>query len=1325
MTANRSCSLEAHSHIMKRAVLTVLLLLAAPLCMTLDYSGSNIEPLVINDVEPSFSYGSNSQNLSYTTTFIQSDWNASVTALGYDNDGNLSFGGMMCAMFPAEYVARNMPLCNYQSETGMSSHQGYGPAMFGNIYRNGSLRDIEIINSSSGGDRIDDILYLSNGDYLISGWFCWGMADASGSECEIGRNGISADSYEGDDAFIARVAPNGTWLWAIGMGGIMWDTTHSLAEGPNGELFALTSFCVNSGSNSCQLASDYGTNLSEGQDDLLLMEISPGGTILWTEHMGSEYSDHGPEAGFFRLGKKGIVATSDGGVIVAGSSCEQNANCDFYISDVTLSNGSDGFLGKFDGDGDLVWAQQIGGDAVDYLQSIAKVDEHRIIVGGNHYSGQFNAGSRAIIHYGSSDSWWGIMNHTSMTWEGLWGSEDTADSFIHSVAVDARGDIILGGSGCWMNSNCMVDIAGLNQTNLTKSGFILKLDQNGTGEWLLPVVASGGLSSPINALETNQYGDIAAVSRICIDSNHNSQCSVEIGSTASSPLYRSSVVIQITQDNDLDGIYNDLDNCKDGIQGWISNITSDNDGDGCEDTLEDTDDDNDGILDYQDGCPLVSGNSSEDRYGCLDSDGDGWSDPDSTWIADDGADRYPSDSSQWRDSDGDGYGDNHYYDIDPVTGLYVNQTGDGSPLDSEQWSDMDGDGYGDNDQAGTRYDDCPYTYGLSSENDRFGCVDNDGDGWANEDDDYPFEATQWSDQDGDGYGDNPTGASPDACPTSYGTSTIVGNLGCPDIDGDGWSDSTDAFPNEPSQWNDTDGDGFGDELNGFDGDDCVNTPGNSTIGLLGCVDADGDGWADTEDDLPDNPSQWEDSDSDGYGDNPNGTNPDGCPTQAGTSYIDVNGCSDYDSDGWSGLSDVFPFDPTQWLDTDNDGYGDNVSGDYADNCPTVANGIDEDNQADHDLDGEGDACDTDDDDDGIPDVSDDCPSGITDWMSTTVTDYDQDGCLDNTEDEDDDNDGIEDDNDICQKSSFTFTSNASTDHDSDGCLDSDEEDKDDDNDFIPDGLDDCPVGLTDWRSTSGAGGTDHDVDGCKDDVEDEDDDNDGMRDEIDACPRGFSRWEAAGPNDVDQDGCIDGLESSDNQGTEVADNQYLLDLLNQSQQDEKTFVEALASGDLDAIGLVFAALLPIVGIGTTLAFRVRKGAFIRSLERTVQMAQTLEDLDQAKRTIRRAAKQDRISTNRYELMIDDLNDRRETLLQEKNDSGNKQRGSSKKTPPKRTPPKKIPDAEPEPVQNEIKDIETFTPPEDEITSGDDGYRYWEDQDGQWWIEMDGEWTQWG
>ena len=177
-------------------------------------------------------------------------------------------------------------------------------------------------------------------------------------------------------------------------------------------------------------------------------------------------------------------------------------------------------------------------------------------------------------------------------------------------------------------------------------------------------------------------------------------------------------------------------------------------------------------------------------------------------------------------------------------------------------------------------------------------------------------------------------------------------------------------------------------------------------------------------------------------------------------------------------------------------------------------------------------------------------------------------------------------------------------------------------------------------------------------------------------------------------------------------------IANRLAEEERTFVEALAAGDLDAIGLVFAALLPIVGIGTTLAFRVRKGAFIRSLERIVQMANTLEDLDEAKKDIRRAAKNDQISTNRYELMMADLKERRETLLEEKN----KSKGPPKKSPPKRTPPKATTEPEPEPVQAEE---EYFTPPEDQITTGDDGYRYWEDEDGQWWIEMEGEWTQWG
>ena len=105
-----------------------------------------------------------------------------------------------------------------------------------------------------------------------------------------------------------------------------------------------------------------------------------------------------------------------------------------------------------------------------------------------------------------------------------------------------------------------------------------------------------------------------------------------------------------------------------------------------------------------------------------------------------------------------------------------------------------------------------------------GCPDADGDGWADSADAFPTDDTQYSDQDGDGYGDNITGNSPDSCPLTYGNSTID-RLGCVDTDGDGHSDLNDDFPNDPTRYLDTDNDGYDDAE-----DDCPTSPGTSTNG---------------------------------------------------------------------------------------------------------------------------------------------------------------------------------------------------------------------------------------------------------------------------------------------------------------------------------------------------------------------------------------------------------------------------------------------------------------------------------------------------------------
>ena len=146
--------------------------------------------------------------------------------------------------------------------------------------------------------------------------------------------------------------------------------------------------------------------------------------------------------------------------------------------------------------------------------------------------------------------------------------------------------------------------------------------------------------------------------------------------------------------------------------------------------------------------------------------------------------------------------------------------------------------------------------------------------------------------------------------------------------------------------------------------------------------------------------------------------------------------------------------------------------------------------------------------------------------------------------------------DGCPKGDFGWQSSNITDHDSDGCNDN-TEDLDDDGDGKDDSKDSCPKGANDWTSTTIA---DRDDDGCRDYDEDLDDDGDGVTDENDTCPNGVTQWLSNPSTDSNSDGCHDELDESPNQTNE---------------EKSESFVNLLASGNLDAIGIVLAILLPV------------------------------------------------------------------------------------------------------------------------------------------------------
>ncbi len=111
--------------------------------------------------------------------------------------------------------------------------------------------------------------------------------------------------------------------------------------------------------------------------------------------------------------------------------------------------------------------------------------------------------------------------------------------------------------------------------------------------------------------------------------------------------------------------------------------------------------------------------------------------------------------------------------------------------------------------------------------------DLDGDGFADDEDDFPLDPAASEDYDGDGH--------PDAWNTGMSEANSTTNL------------TLDEFPYEPTQWSDSDGDGYGDNPDGIRPDTFPEDP-------LEWTDTNHDGVgdnADTDDDGDGMPDEWE------------------------------------------------------------------------------------------------------------------------------------------------------------------------------------------------------------------------------------------------------------------------------------------------------------------------------------------------------------------------------------------------------------------------------------------------------------------------------------
>ena len=766
------------------------------------------------------------------------------------------------------------------------------------------------------------------GDVIVAGYFS-GETDFGGTTFNVSNAEI----------FIAKLdGANGALKWAVTGGGIGNQQVTDIVVDNAGNIHVavLTQNNVLFGTNSYNVV---------GTQDSVIVKLSSAGAF-------QSVTGYGIANQAVSLTALAVDANGD---LYAGGSFEGTMAKNGW-SITANKGGSDLFFIKEGTTPSNQWAATGGSNSADSLQAMDVSSAGELVFTAFFLDGTFSAGTKSTT--GTSSNWIATLDADVMlgglTNTGGWSWLDVTGS----AALEVGWDIAFNGSDVAAAVGSYIGPAGSDTItkgtdSVTTAGgwdlFVWALDPSmkaDTDNDGVPDV-SDNCPNDSNPLQGNTDGD--AQGDACdsdddndgITDNSPDDCprggAANWGSTqnfddpANSTDWDRDGCKDDVEDADMDndGVENDVDLCpRSSYQPprptWVSDSITDVDGDGCRDADEDTDDDGDGFEDVSDDCPTVVGNSTLGEEGCQDNDGDGWSN-----NFDDCPNEFGNSTLGGKnacpDMDGDGWAD----------------ADDAFTEDPTQWSDADGDGYGDNTE-GTTPDDCPTVAGTSTL-DRLGCLDTDSDGYSDPDsmwnaesgaDAFIDDPTQWSDFDGDGYGDNYandtwTDRNPswpgeyrtdvvlqDACPTQEGTSWQNGLIGCPDQDGDGWYNLQDAFPNDPTQWSDTDGDGYGDNASGTDADQCPDIAGTSTADRLGCEDSDGDGYSDPDpntnwlpangaDAFPSEPTQWADQDSDFYGDNPAGDRADACPTVRGTSTVDRLGCEDSDGDGISDETDTW------------------------------------------------------------------------------------------------------------------------------------------------------------------------------------------------------------------------------------------------------------------------------------------------------------------------------------------------------------------------------------------------------------------------------------
>ncbi len=317
--------------------------------------------------------------------------------------------------------------------------------------------------------------------------------DASGNIYVSGRFGSTADfdpdagvfnltSAGGNDVFFAKYTSNGSLIWAKSIGSTGDDRVRGSILDASGNLYISGHF-----NGTVDFDPDAGTtNLtSAGGADTFFAKYASDGSLIWAKGVGGTSNDE----------SYSITLDNSGNIYIAGEfSGTADFDPDAGTTNIISAGGTDAFFAKYDNNGALLWAKNVGGISNDRANSIA-VNTSGVVYLTGYFIGTADlnpdAGTTNLSSAGGQDIFFAkYATDGSLIWANGIGGTDNDRGV--SIALDNSGDLYITGS-----FQLTVDFDPSSATtNLISNGapdvFFAKYRSNGTLVWAKNVGGSLG-----------------------------------------------------------------------------------------------------------------------------------------------------------------------------------------------------------------------------------------------------------------------------------------------------------------------------------------------------------------------------------------------------------------------------------------------------------------------------------------------------------------------------------------------------------------------------------------------------------------------------------------------------------------------------------------------------------------------------------------------------------------------------------------------------------------------------------------------------------------